>query len=591
MCVYDAIMYDAARTFEVEHKDLAMLRLSLLLSGPDHGKLGRLLEKESDPRERRQLSILRTERELFDRALARVPKTERRKKAQGPDLGALEKAVAQGVPVASATPLLATAAKLAEVSDAGGPGSMEAATLLDTTLTHLAERALRTGTTAGAGPQKGPREVVAELTTLADGLEKASGTTRPVARWLRGRAVRILLDSALLSGAQVGAALDAKPTATTLEVAGKQGESTLASLESLLATCATLRAAGAEEPAGVSLDQSVALAVSRVEDELVEIWDHGFRETVASALAKVGSEQLGVLLTALGPVLVDIDAFGARLVKLGARQDSLKSRVVAPRLEPLVRAAFERVDTGDRIELVTQVGVLVDQLQQSGLRGVIPKATILRFAAAALTRSEHKKAKSPKPASSAQPDFAAYRALRAGEQRVSLSYTTVELALRIAPDKPSATGSSADLVAGVASFIGALPDDLRHEIVELDLARVGRAVSFVEGWWRILAKDAEAATAAGAVANIGAALRALAESKFFHVTRDEGALLRFALESRVVGDVFPEALERAVAMRARIDAIEADSSRMLGALRRGRADVEWTMLLGPESGGSAPRRS
>jgi hypothetical protein len=515
-----------------------------------------------------------------------VPKTERRAKKSAPDLGELERAVEKAVPAPSAGPLLQTAAKLAEVSDAGGPGSMQAATLLSTTLAHLAERALRTGTTAGAGPQKGLNDVIAELALLADGLEKASGTTRPVARWLRGRAIRILLDTAALSSTQLGAALETRqPLAPSLEESAKQAERALGALERVLATCAELRAAGAEEPAGDSVERSIAIAVARVEDELADVWDSGFRDTVSSALGRLGSEQLGVLLAALGPVLADIDAFGARLAKLGGRPDSLKSRVVAPRLEPLVRAAFERVNTGDRVELVLQVGVLVDQLQESGLRSVIPKATILRFAVAALARSEKKRPAAP---SSSTPSFATYRALRAAEQRVSLSYTTVELALRIAPEKPSATGSASDLVSGVASFIGALPDELRKEIVELDLARVGRAVTLVEAWWSALAKDADAAAASGIVSRIGATLATLGESKFFHVTRDEGALLRFALESRVVGDVFPEAGERVVAMRTRIDAIEADSSRALSALRRGRSDVAWTEVLGPDSRGPGP---
>ncbi|MCW5835133.1 MAG: hypothetical protein KIS78_22225, partial [Labilithrix sp.] len=267
------------------------------------------------------------------------------------------------------------------------------------------------------------------------------------------------------------------------------------------------------------------------------------------------------------------------LAERGGRADSLKARVVAPRIEPLVRAAFERVDTGDRVELVAAVGALVEHLRESGLQHVIPKATVLRFAVAALARSEKKLPAAALPAG--ERGFAAYRKLRASEQRVSLAYTTIELALRIAPDKPVATGAAEELVGGVASFIGALPDDLRKEIVALDLARVERAVSFVEAWWRVLVEDTGAA--AVAPSRVEAALAALAESKFFHVTRDERALLRFALECRVVGDVFPEAAERASALRERIDALEAESSRVLGALRRGRADTAWTELLGPSS--------
>lgn len=599
-CVYDAIMFDSARTLEVEHRDLAMLRLSLLLSGPDHGKIGRLLEKETDPRERRQLSILRTEREIFDRALARVPKSERRvAKKSAADLGALERAVEKAVPAPDPAPLLETAAKLAEVSDAGGPGSLHAAELLTKTLSHLAERAVRLGTTAGAGPQLGAQDVVTELAQLADGLEKASGTTRPVARWLRGRAIRILLDAAALSSTTVGASLDARrPLAPSLGEVAKQGEFALVALERMLETCATLRAAGAEEPGADAFDHAIAVAIGRVEDELTEIWDSGFRDTVSSALARVGSEQLGVLLAALGPALTDIDAAGARVAKLGGKADSLKARVVAPRIEPLVRAAFERVDAAERLELVEQVGVLVDQLQQSGLRGVIPKATVLRFAVAALARSEKKRAprssevgRSSKKSMRERSDFSAYRELRASEQRVSLTYTTVELALRIAPERPAATGSPDELVGGMASFVGALPDDLRKEIVELDLARIGRAVSLIEAWWAALSKEAGDAEVSGIVSRIESALATLGESKFFHVTRDEGALLRFALESRVVADLFPEARERVDAMRARIDAIEAESTRMLNALRRGRADAAWTELLGPSSSKASKRTS
>jgi MoxR-like ATPase len=590
ICVYDAIMSDSnRRMFEVEHKDLSLLRLSLLLSGPDHGKVGRLLEKETDPRERRQLSILRTEREIFDRALARVPKAERRVVQQGADIGALEREVAQVISKKDATAgggespaaLIQTAAKLAAVSDGGGMGSLEAASLLDTTLAHLAERALRAGATAGAGPHAGTQDVVTELADLADGLEKASGTTRPVARWLRGRAVRILLDAAALSSAPVGAALDARAEVTpSPENVSKRVERGLERLERLLGTCATLRAAGAEEPAADAFDQALELAVSRVEDELAEIWDAGFRDSVAHALARLGAEQLGVLLAALGPALADIDAAGARLAKLGGRADSLKSRVVAPRIEPLVRAAFERVDTGDRVELVAQVGVLVDHLRESGLSNVIPKATVLRFAVAALARGEKKRPSALQPS---RADYATYRELRAAEQRVSLAYTTVELALGIAPDRPSATGSAADLVGGVSSFIGELPDDLRKEIVELDLARIGRAISLVEAWWRGLAKEADAAVSSGIASRIESTVGALAESKFFHVTRDEGALLRFAIESRVVGDVFPQAGDRVAEMRARIDAVEADSSRVLAALRRERSDAAWAELLGGTS--------
>lgn len=550
-CIYDGIMRDEGRSQEVVHEDLAFLRLSLLLSGPEKGGMGRLLEKESDPRERRQLSILRTEREIFDRALARVPRSS----AKGPskaraDVVALEREVERAVPAAAVAPLLETATKLAQVTDAGGPGSMAAAELLSTTLSHLAERAVRLGTTAGAGPQGEALEVVDELASLADGLERTSGTTRPVARWLRGRALRILLDAATLAPARIGPALD-RPNPDAL----------LAEAELVFERCAALLAAGADPPAGH--EEATRRAVERVEAELADAWDAGFRESVKEALGAAGAASLDALLEALGPALAAIDAAGARLAKLGARADGLKARVVAPRLEPLVAAAFARVNAAERAELVEQVKGLVEQLAARGLRSVLSPGAVLRFAVAALVRSEEGRA-APPPAAAARDDFAAYRALRATEQRVSLAYTTVELAAGIATERPSPTESAEELTAGLTAFVEALPAELRDRVVDLDLARIERAVALLERWWAASPKT----------------LEALAESRFFHVTREEGALLRFALECRVLGDVFASARDRASAVRARIDALETTSSGVLSELRRGRADAAWTELLG-----------
>ena len=577
ICVYDMVMNESRRDPEVEVKDFGMLRLSLLLSGPDRGAIGKLLEKESDPRERRQLSILRTEREIFDRALARVPRVERRTPKKPPsDIDALAKAVQQALPGNDPGPLLATAARLAEAADAGNASAPQAASLLATTLSHLAERALRAGATAGAGPQERTLDVVPELADLADGLEAASGTTRPVARWLRGRAIQILLEGAALSSTRVGETLDAEmPVEASLANVTRECERALANLRGMLETCAKLRAAGAEEPPAQPLDAALATAVARVEDELVELLDTGFRDAVAAALASSGRDELGAILGALTPSLEAIDTFDAALVRVGAAQGVLKARVVGPRVEPLVRAAFDRVRGHDRLELVEQVSALVLQLDKSGLKAVIPPSDLLRLAAGALIRGERKSNTGPTP----KPRHEGYRELRSTEQRVSLTYTIVELALRVAPGRPIATDSPDELMRALGGIVGTLPADMRAQIVALDLGRVERAVSLVHAWWQRLAVVADDACKSAQTPKIGSALDELTDSKFFHVTRDEGALLRFALESRVVGDVFPEAAAPAAALRAKIDAIEAASSAALNALRRGRAEAGWSEVL------------
>ena len=579
VCVYDAIMRDEPRQLEVMHHDLSMLRLSLLLSGPDHAKLQKLVGRETDPRERRQLSILRTEREIFERALSRLPKTARPvAKPVTTDVARIQKDVeqARGEP----KPLLDAAARLAVAADAGGAGAADAAELLATTLARLAERALREGSTAGAGPDARPLDVVPRIAELADGLERASGETRPVARWLRGRAIQILIDAAALAGASVGETLDAALAARGDQIIA-QAERALAPLELLLDTCAKLRAAGAEEPAADEAESSMARAVSRVEAELVEIWDAGFREAVSTSLSRAGPGDLGAVLAGVAETLGNIDAYGDRIVKLGGVAGSLKAHVTGPRILPLVRAAFDRAEGTDRLEFIEQVAGLVAELEKNGLGSVIPPDELLRYATTALVRGEQRRP--APPAALGEDGHASYRALRAADQRVSLAYTIVEITLRVSPERRVPTGSASALLGAMGALVSTLPERLRAPIVELDLARVDRAVSHVEAWWARLAAEAEAAASSGDVARMGTALARLAESKFFHVTRDEGALLRFALESRVLGEIFPEADERIAPLRVRIDSIESSSNQVLKTLRGARADAGWTELLGPAS--------
>lgn len=557
ICVYDAIMNGSRSEPVVIGADFRLLRLSLLLSGPDRAGIGKLLEHETDPRERRQLAILRTERELFERALARLPKIEPTPshKQAASAVASLEAAVQSALPSADPQPLFVAAAKLAEAAGAGDEESRRAAQLLDSTLAHLAERALRAGTTAGAGPDQHGAALAPELAALADGLEAASADTRPVARWLRGRAIQLVLEGALLSGSHVGKSLETSAPCELDEVK-LACERELTELHDLLETCNTLRAAGADLDVRDTFEPALARVRARTADELVRLLDGGFRVAVATARAGAPRDELGAVLTALTPSLSAIDAVDAKWVSLGGVAGELEARVIGPRVEPLVRSAFDRIEGRDRLALVDQVAALVQQLAENGLKEAIPPADLLRLAAGALVRGEHGAPARP----SQKPDHEGYRALRGSEQRVSLSYTLVELTLRIAPRRPLAMGSANELVGTLGALFGALPSELRAEIVQLDLDRVERAIALVQAWWQTLSP---------------ATLATLAQSKFFHVTRDEGALLRFALEGRMVGELFPEAADRVARLRSIIDALEGESSTVLSTLRRTAAEAGW----------------
>jgi hypothetical protein len=174
-----------------------------------------------------------------------------------------------------------------------------------------------------------------------------------------------------------------------------------------------------------------------------------------------------------------------------------------------------------------------------------------------------------------------YRALRAAEQRVSLAYTMVEAASRIKEPRiaPASPPDAALAELTRASF--ALPGELRGMMGRLDLERIARAIDQLEAFWRPLREVAARALEKGELAPVGEAIDRLGSSQFFHVTRDEGALLRFSLEARVVGEVFPEASAEAAALRARIDELEVASSQALQSLRVARADLGWKDVLAP----------
>ncbi|MEZ4329147.1 MAG: AAA family ATPase, partial [Polyangiales bacterium] len=72
ICVFDKANHRPERALRVELDDLGLLRLSLLLAGPRTADIEALIERESDPRERRQLKVMAREHELFAQCLRKL---------------------------------------------------------------------------------------------------------------------------------------------------------------------------------------------------------------------------------------------------------------------------------------------------------------------------------------------------------------------------------------------------------------------------------------------------------------------------------------------------------------------------------------
>ncbi|MEI8257248.1 MAG: AAA family ATPase, partial [Deltaproteobacteria bacterium] len=277
ICVYDKIFRDTSRPLEAVQADFLGLRLHLLLAGPQPEAVARLILREADPRERRQLAIVRTEREIFDRCLRRLPPAASRpppvpakKRAEGrPDLAKIRKALAAGTAFTDPTELFEAARSLATESEENSERSEETGALLREVVERLHERSLRAGLTAGGLGERPPGDVVLELGAMAEQLEAMYGGSRPVARWLRGRAIALIDDAATLAPSSPAKVIERLLESTVdVDMVATQAEIRIGDVEALANIRERLRAQGAD-PAGDEPGARWKPAVARLENDVV----------------------------------------------------------------------------------------------------------------------------------------------------------------------------------------------------------------------------------------------------------------------------------------------------------------------------------
>jgi MoxR-like ATPase len=566
VCVYDKLFFNPGRALEVEQGDLKALRLSILLGGPLADSLGALLSREADPRERRQLSIIRTERELFDRCISRLPAPKATKKKRGPAESKRGDTPTKPVEVTDKMPL-DKLVELARTQAASGARVEDVRAAVE----ELASRAMREGLRASAGFHDSVGASVASLVAIADAVEKAPGETLPVARWTRGRAL-LLLDEAVSLVENGGALARRLLTDSTMEDAAKVANERVEHLEKLVAHRKQIRALGASEADPARSDELWRKAAGRAEDEVCAILDAGFRKDAAASLtgaAVDGGHDLAFVLGRLTEPLAVLDGIGKRLAALSA-PGSVKSRVVGPRILPLVRASFERTPLPDRQKLAAQVDAVLDVLDAHQLRGAIGPREWLAQTARILVRAAKE---AGLPAAEESLDRAHYRKFRQIGQRVPGAYTLLEIAMRVAPRRTLRSTTNPEAAASTLHEIaGSLSPDLATEVAAMDMARLEATVTFLERWY----ESASAATTSPAPDNVDK----LVASGFFGVAFDEQALLRTALEARVVGDVFPSRAPDVAKLRERLESLRDRAHLELEGHLQQHADSAWAAVLG-----------
>lgn len=568
VCVYDRLFRRHDRALQVEGADLAGLRSSLVLAGPKPEALAALFAKETDARERRQLAIIRTEREIFERCLRKVGTIKVTKRRAAEAASPLAAAWNEKPAAMDTDELVAATRALVEQSTAPEV-KVESDALLARAVTELGERALRAGLTSTA-PAEGELDVervARELARMAEGVEAASTGGRPMGRWLRGRALRLLEESVALASSAVGASLEAlRAPPENLEGTTLWVDARFAVLERLAAHRATLRAQGADEADPKASDAIWAKARDCAEAEAADMLDLGFQKDVGAALAANPGDALEGALAALARPFSLLDAYGEKIGALGGDPLRIKALVVGPRLRPLVESAFARLQSPDRIRLVAQVDSLLVTLQNAGLREVLSARDIVAMTADALVRSARA---APAPAMSPL-DRDQYRRIRLADHRVPGAFTLLEIALRVQSRKTLDLGNPEAAAQGLAELARDLPEALRAGVAEVDLGRLERVVAFFERWAASLDDVSEGTEAM---------LQRYAQSGFFHVIADERALLRTSLEAQLVSEVFPEVGERAERLRERLRAIEERSKARVRELLQKRSEEAWASML------------
>src|SRR6478609_2225398 len=170
--LYRKIVESPERKLEVMPDDLEYLRLALLQSGPPPELLERL-SNEQDAREARQLKIIKTEREVFQRCLAQLD----RKPFRTP--------VASGLSLEPSSWPRASLEQLLELLErATDAGEADTAALSQAVLSRVIDRGLTVSS--------GGVAALAEHAQLVERAERARGPVDPLVRFLRARGVALL---------------------------------------------------------------------------------------------------------------------------------------------------------------------------------------------------------------------------------------------------------------------------------------------------------------------------------------------------------------------------------------------------------------
>ncbi len=568
--VYDKIFGRTDRALQVEHHDIEWLRYFLMLNGVDRQTLTARIAQETDPRERRQLDIMATEAEIFDRCYSKLPLAKAPIRPRKLQLEQLETMARQARGSGDPDALGNAVQALISATESGAADAGEATNLLVDTVGTLFGQALRGGLTPSLGDEGGLDEHSQQLSSIANTLERSAGQGRLLAQWLRSRLLHLVDEGLMLSPSPSSATVELLASSPSADALDRQIDDCFARAESLFGLRRQLRLGHKGEAPS---DQAWEQALGKLETEISLLWDVRFRLSAMALLARADRSPLDQVLRSLHPVLTRIGADEERFSRLGRRGELLR-RVTGPRIEPLVASAFTRLDGRDRKAVIAQVESVVTELRGAGLGAVITPERFVSWAVPSLTRDDP----GTDVQASAVSDRAAYDEARSKEPEVSITDTLIRIAIAALPPERHSAEKPERTAQTVWQTLRTLDESLQSRVTQLDLARIGRGVAMLEGWWAALRQSPADETPRSV-----AVLEAVVQSGYLRAVRADAEPLRLSTELLHIAEVFPSSQEQGRTLRQRLRVLDTESTTVMVQLLESQADQAWSAALAPQA--------
>ena len=520
--VYRKIFEAPGRPAEVQLSDFHYLRLVLLQAGPPKALLDKLAH-EQDPREARQLKLIQTERDVFERSLARLDQTTWSNRAATSEPVDLSRAADQ--------PIDELVALLERVSDHPVHEAAQVQQLSRLIMQRVIEHSL--GLSGG-----GERQA---LNALAETVEELRGPIDPLTRWLRSRSLS-LLEAAVEQQVLAVEALGADTLSGAQAV--QQLSQVLEQMRAFEGEADELRA---RQPRLLQTRvQALLLAMAGASTNRLR---EALHREVKLALETGG--EAGAALQ-LKPALAAFDVFEAAARETHPAFEELLRGVAAELLWPVMQQTLAPLASTSRADYLGTFDQLWSQLSTAHLARHVPFERLLQQA---LEHARvHDTALLNGASLPADGTFSihAYDTFRRAMPRASLSYLGIQLCLRV-------DGASILEFAGKPELetfgrrLAVLPAPLREALWRLDLQRVALELGFFERWLQ-QAKQSK--------------LREDAFRLLAVLIKDE-ALARLRLAAELVEALFPEAREECSRLRVGLDALTPALSRVASVLQPG----------------------